>query len=74
MNHPSDLKYAETHEWAKQEDDLIVTGISDHAQDSLGDLVYVEAPEVRTVVKGEQAGGWIVKPPQIFMRRCLVWW
>ncbi|XID75802.1 glycine cleavage system protein GcvH [Alkanindiges sp. WGS2144] len=57
MNHPNDLKYASTHEWAKQEDDLIVTGISDHAQDSLGDLVYVEAPEVgSTVVKGEQAG------------------
>lgn len=57
MNHPSDLKYAETHEWAKQEADLIVTGISDHAQDSLGDLVYVEAPEVGSiVVKGEQAG------------------
>lgn len=57
MNHPSDLQYAATHEWARQEDDLIVTGISDHAQDSLGDLVYVEAPEVgSTVVKGEQAG------------------
>lgn len=57
VNHPSDLHYAETHEWAKQEGDLIVTGISDHAQDSLGDLVYVEAPEVgSTVVKGEQAG------------------
>ncbi|MDR9778633.1 glycine cleavage system protein H, partial [Rhizobium hidalgonense] len=57
MNHPSDLKYAETHEWAKQEADLIVTGISDHAQESLGDLVYVEAPEVGSiVVKGEQAG------------------
>ncbi len=57
VNHPNDLHYAETHEWAKQEGDLIVTGISDHAQDSLGDLVYVEAPEVgSTVVKGEQAG------------------
>lgn len=57
MNHPSELKYAETHEWAKQEDDLIVTGISDHAQDSLGDLVYIEIPEVGSiVVAGEQAG------------------
>lgn len=57
MNHPSELKYASTHEWAKQEDDLIITGISDHAQDSLGDLVYVEIPEVGAeVVAGEQAG------------------
>lgn len=57
MNHPSELKYASTHEWAKQEDDLIVTGISDHAQDSLGDLVYVELPEIGSIVTaGEQAG------------------
>ena len=46
MNHPSELKYASTHEWAKIEGDLVVTGISDHAQDALGDLVYVEVPEV----------------------------
>lgn len=57
MNHPSDLKYAATHEWVKIEGDLIVTGISDHAQDALGDLVYVEAPEVgRQLTAGEQAG------------------
>ena len=57
MNHPHTLRYATTHEWAKQEDDLIVTGISDHAQDSLGDLVYVELPEVGSIVTaGEQAG------------------
>lgn len=57
MNHPNDLKYASTHEWAKQEGDLIVTGISDHAQDALGDLVYVEAPEVGIHVEaGAQAG------------------
>ncbi len=46
MNHPSELKYARTHEWARIEGDLVVTGISDHAQDALGDLVYVEVPEV----------------------------
>lgn len=57
MNHPSELKYAATHEWVKIEGDLIVTGISDHAQDALGDLVYVEAPEVgRQLTAGEQAG------------------
>ncbi|WP_151980637.1 glycine cleavage system protein GcvH [Acinetobacter guerrae] len=57
MNHPSELKYASTHEWAKIEGDLVVTGISDHAQDALGDLVYVEAPEVGSrVTAGAQAG------------------
>ena len=57
MNHPSDLKYASTHEWVKIEGDLVITGISDHAQDALGDLVYVEAPEVGSqVVAGTQAG------------------
>ena len=57
MNHPSELKYASTHEWVKIEGDLVVTGISDHAQDALGDLVYVEAPEVgQQITAGEQAG------------------
>ncbi|WP_336025913.1 glycine cleavage system protein GcvH [Acinetobacter pittii] len=57
MNHPSELKYARTHEWVKIEDDLVITGITDHAQDELGDLVYVETPEVGSkVTAGEQAG------------------
>jgi glycine cleavage system H protein len=57
MNHPSDLKYASTHEWARLEGDLVVTGISDHAQNSLGDLVYVEMPEVGAQLSaGQQAG------------------
>ena len=57
MNHPSELKYASTHEWAKIEGDLVVTGISDHAQDALGALVYVEVPEVGShLTAGAQAG------------------
>lgn len=57
MNHPSELKYARTHEWVKIEGDLVITGITDHAQDELGDLVYVETPEVGSKVNaGEQAG------------------
>ncbi|EPK5252024.1 glycine cleavage system protein GcvH, partial [Acinetobacter baumannii] len=55
--HPSELKYARTHEWVKIEGDLVITGITDHAQDELGDLVYVETPEVGSqVTAGEQAG------------------
>lgn len=55
---PGDLKYAPTHEWARDEGDGTVTvGITQHAQDSLGDVVYVELPEIGTVlVAGDDAG------------------
>ena len=55
---PLELGYAVTHEWAKQDEEgLIVVGISDHAQDALGDIVYVELPEVgQQIVAGEEAG------------------
>ena len=45
---PTELRYLETHEWAKLQDDVIVVGISDHAQDALGDVVFVELPELDT--------------------------
>jgi glycine cleavage system H protein len=46
---PSELKYTKSHEWLRVEDDgLITVGISDHAQELLGDLVFVELPEVGT--------------------------
>ncbi len=49
-----DRRYAPTHEWAKVEGDVAVVGISDYAQHSLSDVVYVELPEVgRVVEKGE---------------------
>lgn len=57
MNHPADLKYAATHEWVRVEDGLVITGISDHAQDALGDLVYVELPEVGAVLVAGTAVG-----------------
>jgi len=47
MSDPSSLKYAETHEWVRPEDDGELTvGITEHAQDLLGDLVFAELPEV----------------------------
>jgi glycine cleavage system H protein len=50
-------KYQESHEWARREGDLIVCGITDHAQDSLSDVVYVELPDVgRSLSKGEVFG------------------
>ncbi|MBF7689466.1 glycine cleavage system protein GcvH [Acinetobacter pollinis] len=57
MNHPNDLKYVTTHEWVKRDADFIITGITDHAQDALGDLVYIEMPEVGSHLDaGVQAG------------------
>jgi glycine cleavage system H protein len=50
-------KYQASHEWARQEGDLIVCGITDHAQDSLSDVVFVELPAVgRTLRQGEIFG------------------
>lgn len=56
MNIPVDLKYTASHEWARLEADGTVTvGITDHAQSLLGDMVYVENPEIgRTVGQGEE--------------------
>ncbi len=46
MNVPADLMYGRTHEWARVEGDVVVVGISHYAQDQLGEVVYVELPEV----------------------------
>ena len=46
MNYPDDLRYAENHEWARVEGQNVRMGISDYAQDALGDVVYVEVPQV----------------------------
>ena len=44
LNHPADLKYSKTDEWARVEGDQATIGISDYAQDQLGDIVYIELP------------------------------
>lgn len=54
---PTELRFAESHEWAKQEGDLIVVGISDHAQEALGDVVFVELPEIGKVFAAGDAAG-----------------
>ncbi|HUF96073.1 MAG TPA: glycine cleavage system protein GcvH [Acidimicrobiia bacterium] len=51
---PEDLKYTDEHEWVKELDGRIRIGITDYAQDQLGDIVYVELPELdKTVEKGD---------------------
>ena len=57
LNLPDDVRYAESHEWARSEGDNIKVGISDYAQDQLGDIVFVELPEVGdSLDKGEEFG------------------
>lgn len=43
---PKDLKYMESHEWAKSEGDVVIVGVSDYAQQQIQDVVYVELPEI----------------------------
>ena len=45
MNIPEDLQYTNSHEWVRIEGDTVTIGITDHAQDELGDVVFVELPE-----------------------------
>ena len=55
MNIPSNLKYTKSHEWVRVEADGTVTvGITDHAQELLGDLVFVELPDVGKELAAEQ--------------------
>jgi glycine cleavage system H protein len=57
MNFPEDLKYTREHEWCRIRGNRAVVGITDHAQDALGDIVYLEMPSVGDQVKkGETFG------------------
>lgn len=57
MNIDTNVRYLETHEWARREGAEIVIGITDYAQSTLSDIVYVELPEVGdTLAKGDQFG------------------
>lgn len=51
MNIPENLYYTSEHEWARIEGDTAIVGITDYAQQSLGDVVYVELPDVGTELK-----------------------
>ncbi|MHB8620413.1 MAG: glycine cleavage system protein GcvH [Chloroflexota bacterium] len=51
METPSELKYSKDHEWARAEGDVVTVGITDFAQDQLGDVVFVELPKVGSQVK-----------------------
>ena len=57
MNYPAELKYSKSHEWVKMEGDVAVIGISDFAQDALGDVVFVNLPSVGDAAAAGEAFG-----------------
>ena len=57
LKFPNDLRYSQDHEWARKEGELFTVGISDFAQDQLGDIVFVELPDSgSTFEKGQEFG------------------
>jgi glycine cleavage system H protein len=52
MNYPTDLKYTKSHEWVRLEGDTATVGITDYAQDALGDVVFVDLPQPKTISAG----------------------
>ena len=59
MNLPKELKYAKEHEWARLEDDHVTVGITDFAQNELGEVVYIELPAKEDEVKKDEPFGVI---------------
>lgn len=55
MSIPADLLYTKEHEWLRIEGDIATMGVTDHAQAALGDIVFVELPEVGRTVDAEEA-------------------
>ena len=55
FKNPEELKYTKTHEWVKEEDGLYVVGLTDFAQDALGDIVFVNLPQVGDAVTAGEA-------------------
>ena len=57
MHIPNDLRYSNEHEWVRVEDDVAAVGITDYAQDQLGDVVYLDLPAIGgSVVQNEKLG------------------
>lgn len=59
MNIPDSLKYSTDHEWVRVEGGVARIGITDHAQDALGDIVFVDLPKLGAAVTGGQSFGEI---------------
>ncbi|MBV6459487.1 MAG: Glycine cleavage system H protein [Fimbriimonadaceae bacterium] len=59
MNVPNELKYTKSHEWVRIEGDIATIGITEHAQAELGDIVFVELPNVGRALQNHQTFGTV---------------
>ena len=59
MNVPKDLMYTNDHEWAKFDNNIVTIGITDFAQSELGDIIFVELPDVGQKIEKDEAFGTI---------------
>jgi glycine cleavage system H protein len=55
MNIPADLRYSKDHEWIRQDGDVVTIGITEYAQDSLGDVVFVDIPQLGSAVEAGES-------------------
>ena len=59
MDLPQNLKYTKEHEWVKIDGDLLIVGITDHAQSELGDIIFIEFPDLNQVISKDDPFGTI---------------
>ena len=59
MNIPQSLKYTKEHEWVREDSDTVTVGITDHAQGELGDIIFVEFPEIGQKIEKDEPCGTI---------------
>ena len=59
MDLPQNLKYTKEHEWVKIDGDLLIVGITDHAQSELGDIIFIEFPTLNQVISKDEPFGTI---------------
>ena len=59
MDLPQNLKYTKEHEWVKIDGDLLIVGITDHAQSELGDIIFIEFPDINQVISKDDPFGTI---------------
>ena len=59
MDLPQNLKYTKEHEWVKIDDNILMLGITDHAQSELGDIIFIEFPDLNQVISKDEPFGTI---------------
>jgi len=59
MDLPQNIKYTKEHEWVKIDDDILMVGITDHAQSELGDIIFIEFPDLNQVISKDEPFGTI---------------